>query len=144
MDRHLTLICGPPCAGKSTWAGQHSNPGDLIVDRDLIARGMGSPPGWMHRRGYRLRAEQAMRAKVAALALDDECRAWVIRSLPHGQARTTMATWLRATTVLVLLPDLPVLLARAASRPHPRRTEHAIRSWLARYTPADIDTVITT
>lgn len=43
MDRHVTLICGPPVAGKTTLAKRLAQPGDLILDLDTIAKQLGSP-----------------------------------------------------------------------------------------------------
>lgn len=34
----LTIVCGPPCAGKSTYVEQHARPGDVIIDLDDIAK----------------------------------------------------------------------------------------------------------
>lgn len=40
---NIVLIAGPPCAGKSTYAQQHAEPGDMVIDYDLIAAAIGSP-----------------------------------------------------------------------------------------------------
>lgn len=34
----VTVVCGRPAAGKSTYASQHMQKGDLIIDLDLMAR----------------------------------------------------------------------------------------------------------
>jgi hypothetical protein len=47
---HITLVYGPPGAGKSTWVQQHAQPGDLIVDYDLIGTALGSPDRATHQR----------------------------------------------------------------------------------------------
>ena len=39
----LIVITGPPCAGKTTYARQHAQPGDLIIDLDAIAHALGYP-----------------------------------------------------------------------------------------------------
>jgi hypothetical protein len=41
-NTHITLIVGPPGAGKSTYAQTHANPGDLIIDYDRIAEALGA------------------------------------------------------------------------------------------------------
>lgn len=39
----ITLVYGPPGAGKSTYVEQHRQPGDLVVDYDLLGHALGSP-----------------------------------------------------------------------------------------------------
>lgn len=38
----MTVVLGPPGAGKSTWVQEHAKPGDAIVDFDLIAQACGA------------------------------------------------------------------------------------------------------
>jgi len=44
----ITLVCGPPGAGKSTYVQDHATPADLIVDYDLIGHALGSPDRHTH------------------------------------------------------------------------------------------------
>src|SRR4249920_7173 len=37
----VMLVCGPPGAGKSTYVCKHMQPGDAVIDLDLIAREYG-------------------------------------------------------------------------------------------------------
>jgi len=39
----LTVITGPPCAGKSTYLRQHAVPGSVVIDFDDLAQALGSP-----------------------------------------------------------------------------------------------------
>ncbi|MFA7265762.1 MAG: HNH endonuclease [Candidatus Nanopelagicales bacterium] len=41
-DTRITLVCGPPGAGKSTYVQDRAKPGDLIVDYDLLGHALGS------------------------------------------------------------------------------------------------------
>jgi hypothetical protein len=43
----LTIVTGPPCAGKTTYVAQHAQPGDIIIDFDAMARALGA-----HDRNY--------------------------------------------------------------------------------------------
>ena len=79
----IVLLCGPPCAGKTTLAHRMATPGDLILDYDDIARQLGSPTPWNHPEPYRTQAEQVMQQHIAqAQASTAEGTAWVIRTAP--------------------------------------------------------------
>lgn len=118
MTRAVTLVTGPPCAGKSTHVAQHARPGDIVLDQDVIGAA-------------------AMRAGLAHVAAMTTGTAWVIRCCPGPTRRQALAAQLRATDVLLLRPDDAELLARAARRPHPRRHIQAVRDWISRETHDD-------
>jgi hypothetical protein len=41
----VTVLIGPPAAGKSTYARTHAQPDDIVIDLDAIARAlMPTPP----------------------------------------------------------------------------------------------------
>lgn len=125
--RTVTLVTGPPCAGKTTWARAHAQPGDLVADRDAIDH---TPERTMHR----------LMAEVAASTAGTS---WVIRSVPRRADREHLARQLRADRVVLLLPSTDVLLDRAKRRPDPTRHLSAVRTWLARYEPSPGDEVLT-
>lgn len=37
----VTIVCGPPNSGKTTWVAEHKGPNDLVWDFDAIAEAMG-------------------------------------------------------------------------------------------------------
>lgn len=143
-NARIILITGPPCAGKTTYAADHAEPGDLVLDLDAIARELGSTRHWHHDAATLARAERVMRRQVLRLAATRAGRAWVIRSVPDGRARAGLARLVRADRVVVLLPRGSTLVRRARMRPEPLATITAINSWLDRYTISPLDTVITT
>lgn len=142
MPRHVTLVCGPPCAGKTTYVRRHAQPGDLILDADTIAQQLGSPRQWMHAPEFAAEAQDIMDRGMAHIARMGSGTAWVIRSAPDPAERTRLARTLRADQVLVLLPDRRELRRRAQARPHPRQTRQVISRWLSRYRPAPCDTLV--
>ncbi|MFC3238240.1 HNH endonuclease, partial [Streptomyces nitrosporeus] len=44
----VTLVCGPPCSGKTTYVRDRAQGGDLVVDWDALAQALGSPHPWDH------------------------------------------------------------------------------------------------
>lgn len=109
--RRVVLVCGPPCAGKTTHVTEHAQPGDLILDADTIG-------------------EIAMRQRLDQVAAMTHGTAWVIRCCPGPTQRDALAAQIAATETLLLYPDLAELLARARRRPHPQRHITAIRKWI--------------
>ena len=114
----LTVITGPPCSGKSTYARQHAKPGDIIVDFDTIAQALGSPVTHGHDRQFWKVAIEARTAAIkAAIA---QCRqgatAWVVDSRPTEQARQA---YLKAGGRIVDLTELREELHRRAAEDRP-------------------------
>ena len=142
MSRHVTLVCGPPCAGKTTYVRRHARPGDLVLDADMIAQQLGSPRQWMHALEFATEAQDVMARGMAHIARMDSGTAWVIRGAPDPAERMRLARTLRADRVLVLLPDRRELHRRAQARPHSRQTRQVIARWLAHYRPAPCDTLV--
>lgn len=75
----LYVVTGPPCSGKSTHVREHAQPGDIIIDFDLIAQALGSPkphehPG--HIRHVTIAARKA--AIAAALTVTHRATVWIV------------------------------------------------------------------
>lgn len=110
--RRVILVTGPPCAGKTTHVRQHAQPGDQVLDQDVL--------------GAR-RMNQAM----AALPAMTDGTAWVIRCAPGPRARRALAQRIGATELVHLVQPEPTLIHRAARRPNPRRHIAAVAKWFA-------------
>lgn len=122
----VTVVCGPPCSGKTTWVRERAQSGDLIVDYDDIAQRLGSRRTHNHEHKYHRRVEATIARALSGIKAGRHDRAWVIRSLPAEAER--LADELGGTVVLIDAPD-EVLLERARRRPDPARTARAIREW---------------
>lgn len=87
----LTVITGPPCSGKTTYARQHALPGDIIVDFDTIAQAFGSPVTHGHERSVWKVAIEARDAAIKAAIQQSRqgATAWIVDSRPTDQARHT-------------------------------------------------------
>ncbi len=81
----LTVITGPPCAGKSTHVRQHSKPGDIIVDLDRIALALSDESTTHHDYPQHIR-HVAINARAeairTALPLAHQFDVWIIHMQP--------------------------------------------------------------
>lgn len=109
-SRTVTLVAGPPCAGKTTYVTERAQPGDLVLDQDALG------------------ATEYNR-QLERVATMDSGAAWVIRCAPGPTRREDLARRIRATDTVLLLPPLEVLLTRAIHRPNRRRQIQAVRKW---------------
>lgn len=85
----LTVVVGPPCAGKSTWVLTHAKPRDIVIDFDRLAVALAGPGADTHDHpvelwGITRRARRA--ALDAALRHRDRLDVYLIHSMP-SQAR---------------------------------------------------------
>lgn len=122
----VTVVCGPPCAGKTTYVREHAQRGDLVVDYDDIARRLGSPRTHDHDYKYHRQVEATIARAVDGIKAGRHERAWIIRTSPT--VARSLAAELSANVVMVDAPD-EVLLERASRRRDPQRTARAIREW---------------
>lgn len=137
--RHVVLVCGPPCSGKSTYVRAHLAPGDYVLDADTMARRFGSPKRWLHADAYAQAAQREWWAQVQAVAAMEDGTAWVIRCAPRAEERAQLREVLRADEVVLLTPAAEVLVARARRRPEQVRTIRSIQRWHQRYTQTSVD-----
>lgn len=118
----LTILCGPPCSGKTTYIKANAGPLDILIDVDTIAQGVS--PGYQHWNGQldsgllnqSIRIRNAM---LGSLARRKGGRAWFIVSAPTEAERQWWADRLGGTVVL-LHPGIAECKRRAVSRGTPR------------------------
>jgi hypothetical protein len=126
-----TLVCGPPCAGKTTWVRDNAPPDAPIICYDTIAKELGwdghdRPPFTLGRR-----AEAEVQRRLALVAAGHTSGAYILRTAAGPTRRAEMAKQLHASIVL-LIPGGDELEQRAMQRPNPQRTLRDIDLWLQR------------
>lgn len=123
----LTIVCGPPCAGKTTYAKDHAALRDTVIDLDVIAAGLDrSFRQWSSAVNPDLlnKAIRVRNAMLGALARQEGGAAWFIVSAPTPAERRW---WSDKTggTVVLLDPGLAECKRRAAERGTPRAVRGA-------------------
>lgn len=127
----ITLVCGPPCAGKSTYVSECALDGDLVLDHDLIAQRFGSPVSHGHAKKFRSLAENEIRVRVAEIRAGLHPRAWVIRTMPRPALQVAYANRLGGARIVVIDPGIEVCRQRATLRPNPASTLRLVNRWYA-------------
>ena len=126
---NVTVVAGPPCAGKSTWIAEHRHPGDVVVDFDAIAQALGAPGrlnlATSDHAAIRLAARDARAAVIAAAKRGKygATRTWVIQ--------TWAGDWPDGVEVVTLDPGAEVCHARADADDRPAETHQVIDQWYA-------------
>lgn len=130
----ITVVTGPPCAGKSTYVREWAEKGDIVIDMDSIASSM--TPFLDDEHDYsdnvRMVAREARKGAVRkALSIGGMTRSnvWIIHTQPDREwLRRYRASNARMKTID---PGRDVCLARLAERPKGQhvKTRRVIDDW---------------
>lgn len=124
----LTVVSGPPCSGKSTWIRTRSQPGDVVIDFDIIAQALGSSESHRHNIHVR-RVTMAARAAAISAAIEQHHRGatvWIIDGRPP-ERRVHM--YEAAGAIFVTLSADKEELHRRATAERPERWHQLIDQW---------------
>lgn len=122
---HVTLVTGPPGAGKTTYVAEHKADGDLVVDYDTLAQALGSDV--THGHTNHAAASAARGAVLSALRQGriETGKAWVISSNPNA------ATMFDHDTLVSVDPGADEVRRRAMQAGRPERWLQLIDAWYA-------------
>jgi len=144
----LTIVCGPPAGGKSTWVKSKAGAADLVIDLDVIAASLSGEP--LHTWNRDRWLSPAIRARNELLG--DLGRhagrwpnAWLIISEAKADNRQWWADKLKPQSIVVLETKPADCIARArldADRSI-ERTVEAIGRWWSEYERRDDDEHVT-
>lgn len=120
----VTVVSGPPCAGKSTYVTTHATPGDLVVDYDQLAEALGSPDTHDHPAALHPFVIEAREAVLARLRRANHLhRAWLVTT-SHTPERLVAAD-----EVIELDVDQAEAHRRARAAGRPAKWHDLIDEW---------------
>lgn len=124
----MTVVCGPPGAGKTTYVAQHAKPGDVVLDLDDIIRDLFGIHGHdANDLGMVAAAIRERNARLGRLTKGDT--AWLIAGAPSMTERQYWQE--RGATVVLINPGHIECIRRTAHRQ--RDYTAAVMMWFADY-----------
>lgn len=139
----VTLVAGPPCAGKSTYVRAESLASDLVVDYDSLAAALRvDGRRYEHLDSHRPFVCEARDAVLDRLVLGNHGvrRVWVMATAAKRSVREQYRRRYGAAVVVVWAPE-EVCLRRAMGE-RPQAWWGHVRSWFDGYEPDSRDDVV--
>ena len=119
------LICGPPGAGKTTYALKHMSPGDVIIDFDMLHTAISGQPLHHNEASLNTLISDLRETLIANIDVYTEIRnTWVTLCAPKKSTRDFWRGHFDAKVIL-LKERISTCLARLAKDP----TRHDWEKW---------------
>lgn len=143
----LTIVCGPPAAGKSRYVDKRAQPGDTVIDLDrIIVETFGERHSRTDDFGYCARGLALRNERLITLATASRGIAWFVTTAAKAEVRQSWCNMLQPLQLILIRTPLHVCIARIAHDParnrHKRSQERIMREWWRDYAPREGDTVI--
>jgi len=142
----LTIVCGPPAAGKSTFVAQRAAEGDLIIDLDQIIATLF--PSHARTRVWEMRRDGLLERNGRLRKLSQPClagHAWFTTGAATPAQRMHWADTLRPVRMLVIPTPLQTCIDRINADPTRAVGAHeqasAVRRWWSDYVACDRDEI---
>jgi 5-methylcytosine-specific restriction endonuclease McrA/predicted kinase len=143
----ITIVCGPPGSGKTTYVRENFVRGDLIIDLDAIMSALSNLPWYDKPANLIAYANEVKTALINKAMIDGDQapRIWIIATAAHVEDRARLRSRLGAITVVLetTISECVNRIAADPRRPHQAAAmEDVIKEWWEQYRPDDLDIVI--
>lgn len=132
----VTIVTGPPGAGKSTYVGDQAQAGDVIIDFDLCLQAVGGR-AWDTDRATVQAAFKLRNEQIRSLADARRGRAWLIVGAPSAAERKEWARQLLRVELVILNVDPGICKARILADPNRQHAAQkmcaAVDDWWSSY-----------
>jgi len=130
----ITILCGPPCSGKTTYAREHAVAGDVVLDYDELMAELSGMPLYYQPFSLRGEAERVFQERAAAMR-----QGWIIRSAPRKEQRGYLRELYHARSLVLIVPAA-ICIARLELTGRPAdvklRQREYVYEWHRQYTPS--------
>lgn len=119
--KKIYLVYGPPSSGKTTYVNAHAGENDLIVDMDLIYKGISKNPLY-HKPGGLLKNALGVRdylLKQIELGIGNWENAFIVGGYPNYKKRNKLAKKMNAEQVFINTP-IEICLTRCKTKDYER------------------------
>lgn len=140
----VTIVCGAPCSGKSSYVARHAAAEDLVIDLDVIASTIAQSGLHDWDRKWLGPAIRERNRLLGELTKQPQCkRAWLILSEASPDKRQWWADTFKPERIVVLETPPAVCMARAkADGRRVGATREAIGKWWSAYGRRSGDEVV--
>lgn len=123
----LTVVTGPPAAGKTTFVAEHAKPGDIRIDLDHIANTLAGEDQDSHEHAaHILTVAKAARQAAIDTAIKQDCTVWLIHTKPTTKQLDEYQAL--GATIHVVDPGKDVVMKRCKSE-RPKGSLFAAAKW---------------
>ena len=143
----LTIVCGAPGSGKTTYVMEHKAQNDTVIDLDLIASELSGAPIYHYDKAWLSPALRERNRRLRLLSKQEAGEAWFVVTAPSPGERQWWVEQLRPRAVLIMWTPALECVRRIAN--DTRRTRSvddyrlSIGGWFRRYGSRPGDRLVT-
>ena len=126
----VVVLVGPPSSAQEAHTAAHARPGDVVIDRDLIARAIAAPGSQQAAHIDRVVARAYAAAKDAALRMRAHCTVWIVHPVPTLRQ---VQQYARLRYRIVTIDAGRAVAEHQAAQREDRDALREISTWYARY-----------
>lgn len=130
---NVTVVTGPPAAGKTTHVREHAQPGDVIIDYDHLANALSGQDADNHVHEAHIQTiTRAARTAALDAAIKTSARIWLIHAMPSKKQQVNYSA--RGAEIITIDPGKDVVMKRIKAK-RPARMAKAAGKWYDEHKP---------